>query len=111
MAAVVRLLDDPSGPRLVTITGPGGTGKTRLALRAAEQLGDRFSGGSCFVPLDAVQDPALVPAVVAHALGLPADGTAPATSACASTCARGRRSWCWTTWSTSWRSPPSWPRS
>ena len=43
--------------RLVTLTGPGGVGKTRLAVAAGERLRDRFSGGTVFV-LEAVTDPA-----------------------------------------------------
>ena len=56
--------------RLLTLTGPGGTGKSRLALQvAAETLGD-YRDGSFFVDLSPVMDPALVPAVIAQALGV-----------------------------------------
>jgi predicted ATPase len=55
--------------RLLTLTGPGGTGKTRLALRAAELLGPHFPGGIHFVPLAALTDAALVPSVIAQAIG------------------------------------------
>src|SRR5918992_4592354 len=58
--------------RLLTLTGPGGTGKTRLALQLASELSEEFSEGVVFVPLDAVRDPELVPSAIASALGLPA---------------------------------------
>jgi hypothetical protein len=55
--------------RLVTLTGPGGIGKTRLAVAVGERLGDRFAGSVVFVPLAAVTDPGLVLAGVARAVG------------------------------------------
>ena len=57
--------------RLLTLTGPGGSGKSRLALQAAADLLTRFRDGACFVDLAPVTDPALVPAAVANALGVP----------------------------------------
>ena len=63
--------------RLVTLTGPGGTGKTRLAIRAAAQVADRVADGAFFVALAATTDGALIPAVVASALGLPEDRDLP----------------------------------
>src|SRR5918995_6413674 len=69
LAQLVALLRDPA-VRLVTLTGPGGTGKTRLALQAAAQLLDAFPDGVIFVPLAALTDPALVPSAIASALGL-----------------------------------------
>ncbi len=62
--------------RLLTITGPGGVGKTRLALRAATDLLPLFPDGVFFVPLAALDDGALVAATVAHALGLDQTGEA-----------------------------------
>jgi predicted ATPase/class 3 adenylate cyclase/DNA-binding CsgD family transcriptional regulator len=55
--------------RLVTVTGPGGMGKTRLAGEVARRVADRFADGVWLVELAPVQDPALVPAAVAAALG------------------------------------------
>ncbi|HEU0113568.1 MAG TPA: AAA family ATPase, partial [Thermomicrobiales bacterium] len=66
-ASVIALLLDETIP-LVTLTGPGGVGKTRLALAIARELATRFADGAAFVPLASVADPALVPAAVAHAL-------------------------------------------
>jgi len=53
LAEVARLLSDPDC-RLVTLVGPGGTGKTRLALEAAERLVDKFNDGIYFIPLQAL---------------------------------------------------------
>jgi predicted ATPase/predicted Ser/Thr protein kinase len=55
---------------LLTLTGPGGIGKTRLAIELGRQLADRFIGGTCFVPLEKVSRAALVPSEVAFALGV-----------------------------------------
>ena len=68
IAEVERLLDHT---RLLTLTGPGGSGKSRLALRVAADLLTRYQDGSCFVDLSPVTDPDLVPAAVAKALGVP----------------------------------------
>jgi predicted ATPase/DNA-binding XRE family transcriptional regulator len=56
--------------RLVTVTGPGGVGKTRLAGEVAEQVAARFADGVWLAELAPVRDPALVAAVVAAALGV-----------------------------------------
>jgi predicted ATPase/class 3 adenylate cyclase len=64
----VRLL---GRTRLLTLTGPGGTGKSRLALQVADRVRPGYRDGAFLVDLSAVTDPALVPAVVARALRVP----------------------------------------
>ena len=65
-----RLLALVPERRLVTLTGPGGAGKTRLAVQVAAELADAFADGVAFVPLAAVSDPALVTGSIARALGV-----------------------------------------
>ena len=61
------------GVRLLTLTGPGGTGKTRLALQSAAAAADAFPGGVWWVPLAPLRDPDLVLPSAARALGATAD--------------------------------------
>lgn len=57
--------------RLLTLTGPGGIGKTRLALDVAARAAETFPGGTFFVDLAPITDPALVASAIAHTLGVP----------------------------------------
>ena len=82
---VAALLDRS---RLVTVTGPGGVGKTRLAGQVANQVAGRFADGVWLAELALVRDPALVPAVVAAALGVREQPGMPAARALARVLAR-----------------------
>jgi predicted ATPase/class 3 adenylate cyclase len=59
-----------SSARLVTLTGPGGTGKTRLSLEVGHRLHGSFHDGAFFVDLASISDPALVMPTIAHTLGI-----------------------------------------
>ncbi len=69
MATARSLLLDSRVP-LLTLTGPGGVGKTRLALQIATELQERFADGAWFVSLAPLRDPNLVAAAIAETLGL-----------------------------------------
>src|ERR1700733_5165070 len=56
--------------RLITLVGPGGVGKTRIVLRAAETAASRYADGICLVELSALRDPELLPHTIARRLGL-----------------------------------------
>jgi len=73
VAAVSSSLQQ-SGIRLLTITGAGGIGKTRLALQVAAELNDKFADGVHLVSLAPVRDPALVLSTIVQALGLKSTG-------------------------------------
>ncbi|WP_102126509.1 ATP-binding protein [Deinococcus planocerae] len=75
LAEITRRLADPAS-RLLTLVGPGGVGKTRLALEAARGLAGGFPGGVFFVPLEALGEGALLAQSVAAALGLALQGHA-----------------------------------
>jgi predicted ATPase/DNA-binding SARP family transcriptional activator len=69
LAQLADLLQQPTY-RLLTLSGPGGIGKTRLALQVAAELLDDFADGVCLVTLAPVTDPALVIPTIAQALGV-----------------------------------------
>ena len=69
--AELRLIDGLlRDARLVTLVGPGGVGKTRIALRAADAAASRYADGICLVELSALRDPGLLPHTIARRLGL-----------------------------------------
>jgi predicted ATPase len=67
LAAIAAAMESA---RLVTLTGPGGTGKTRLALAAGAALAGRFRAGAAFVDLASFGDPGLLASAIAGSLGL-----------------------------------------
>jgi predicted ATPase len=70
LAEVIALLDLH---RIVTLTGPGGSGKTRLALQAAAESVEQYGDGVWFVSLGAVRDPRLIESTIARVVGGPDD--------------------------------------
>ncbi|MEA2613266.1 MAG: hypothetical protein QOI52_1225, partial [Chloroflexota bacterium] len=75
LAEAVTLL---GGTRLLSLTGPGGTGKTRLSLQVAAAAADDFPDGIWFVALEPVRDPALVAPTIARVLGVADNRNRPA---------------------------------
>ena len=72
LASLTALLD---GTRLLTLTGPGGVGKTRLSIALAAAVADRFPDGVFFVALEPIADPTLVAATIARTIGIIESGS------------------------------------
>lgn len=77
LAEIARILRDPSC-RLITLIGPGGVGKTRLALEAAAGHADDFADGAAFISLASINTPGQIVSVIADTLNLSFDETNPA---------------------------------
>ncbi|MER7396322.1 LuxR C-terminal-related transcriptional regulator [Streptomyces sp. NPDC000151] len=74
---LARVREMLAGARLVTLTGPGGVGKTRIALRAAATVREDFPDGLCLAELTALRDPELLPHTLCTLLGLPSQTAEP----------------------------------
>ena len=95
-AAVTGLITGQDA-RLITLTGPGGVGKSRLAVAAASRLAPSFADGVRFVDLASVPPADLVPGAIAARLEVAQLGRQHAPRPAVPTCGHGTSCWCWTT--------------
>jgi hypothetical protein len=93
--------------RLVTLVGPGGVGKTRLAIRVATEAARGFSDGVWFAELADVQDASLIAGAVLAGLDCATNPRPTPSMSCSRTSATSRCCWCWTTVSTFSGQPPN----
>ena len=77
VAMALHLFNESTGGRLVTLTGPGGVGKTRLAVQVAGHRHAAWADGAVFVDLAPLREPELLPAALAQALGIGDAGDQP----------------------------------
>ena len=104
----MKSVDILANNRLVTLTGAGGAGKTRLAIEVAGQMTTQFPDGVWYVDLAPITHPDVVPLAVARALGLPDQPGRSITETLLRSVRDRRCCWCWTTASTCWRPAPRW---
>jgi transcriptional regulator with XRE-family HTH domain len=88
--------------RVLTVTGPGGVGKTRVVLELAARWARDTGERATFVPLAHLRDAGLVLPTVAEAVGVRASGSVPSSTCWSSICTIVRRCWCSTTSSSCW---------
>src|SRR5215212_4306788 len=94
--------------RLLTLTGAGGCGKTRLALEVARDLVGAYPEGVWLVDLAPLSEAELVPQAVAQTVGVREQPPARSSRHSRTPCAQGRCSWWWTTANTRWRPWSAW---
>jgi DNA-binding CsgD family transcriptional regulator len=94
--------------RLITLTGAGGAGKTRLAIEVAGKMGGSFPDGICYADLAPITHPDMLPLTVARALRSPTSRVARSRRRCCDPSATDGCCWCWTTASVCWRPAPNW---